>query len=92
MSDEREMTLEEWMARLPDIHLANKEFQLLKQQLAEAVEVIEFYGNKENWLGNGEVGYSDRTLENNKNKTGYLEFGGMKARKFLAKYREENRE
>lgn len=40
MSDEREMTLEEWVARLPDIHLANKEYQQLKQQIAKLKELL----------------------------------------------------
>lgn len=38
MSEQREMTLDEWVSRLPEFHLANKEYQQLKQRIAELKE------------------------------------------------------
>ena len=34
-SPEREMTLDEWVNRLPDIHLAHKQYTQLKDQLSK---------------------------------------------------------
>lgn len=35
MSEQREMTLDEWMARLPESHAANRELAALRARLAE---------------------------------------------------------
>lgn len=35
MSEQREMTLDEWVNRLPEFHLANKQYQQLQQRIAE---------------------------------------------------------
>lgn len=61
---------------------AIKELQGQNKILREA---LEFYADNSNWLGNGEIGYSDRLLAENKTKTNFLEFGGKRAREALAK-------
>jgi hypothetical protein len=33
MSDDREMTLDEWVNKLPDFHLANKEYRRLNDEI-----------------------------------------------------------
>ena len=38
MAADREMSLEEYLNQLPDSHRANKEYQELKQELAEVIE------------------------------------------------------
>lgn len=35
MSEQREMTLDEWVNRLPEFHLANKQYRQLQKRIAE---------------------------------------------------------
>jgi len=37
MDDEREMTLKEWVNRLPEFHLVNKEYKDLQERLDKAI-------------------------------------------------------
>lgn len=41
MSEQREMTLDEWVNRLPEFHLANKQYQQLKQHNNELATTVE---------------------------------------------------
>lgn len=45
MNAQREMTLAEWVAQLPPIHSARKEFDQLRQRVAEAEQVILSYNS-----------------------------------------------
>lgn len=41
MTAEREMTLHEWVGKLPEIHRANREFLALQARIAELEKVAE---------------------------------------------------
>jgi len=68
----------------------------LEVKLAEAVEVIEFYGNHTNWETEilskracYKKVFKDCDIERVKVMVGYVDSCGKRARQFLAKYREE---
>lgn len=73
------------------------EMEHLKNQLKEAVEVIEFYGNKENWDTRDKL-FDYLTLAKIINEDDLDDrdnffvkiHGGKRARQFLAKYRGRN--
>ena len=76
------------------------QIQQLKQQLSEAVEVIEFYGNRFSWNFSqhpdheyyaGAIKDDDSLLKyKEKNGDEFEDYcGGKRARQFLAKYRGE---
>ena len=69
------------------------ENQRLKTRLNEAIEVIRFYGTKENWIANNTVNYkqSINMTDMEEFSQGFYGFGGGKrARDFLRKQRENN--
>jgi len=44
MSEQREMTLDEWVNRLPEFHLANKQYQQLQQRIEELEQTLRDLG------------------------------------------------
>lgn len=40
MADEREMTLQEWVEKLPEIHLARRQYNEMKEDFAKAIQFL----------------------------------------------------
>lgn len=44
MSEQRELTLDEWVSLLPEFHLAKKQYQQLQQRIAELEQTLRDLG------------------------------------------------
>ena len=77
-----------------DNKLLIENFKMLQDKLSqkeklldEAIEVIKFYGDKDNWRKQSQTNYTICCI-NDMEGTAFIKFGGKRARSFLEKMKE----
>lgn len=94
MGEQREMTLDEWVNRLPDFHLANKQYQQLQQRIAELEQELseekESHKTTYSLMKSGELRGVEKATEELQPKINELAATVERLRDVVVNYHDEN--